>query len=187
MASVAESQTAAASFLSIRRYIETTYGQGSFRRVRDIVAETHPEFPQILTPGATYPTVWLFATIEAAHDLLGPEEFYESCGDAIVDYEVNVLFRFALKFSSPNWVFDRATEAWRKAHTTGSWVMAGRPGHLVARLVDFTTTIGYCRLLGAYFVRLLSLSGAQGVTVEHPGCAARGDGECTFVSRWRER
>lgn len=181
---VTESVTSAASFLSIRKYIETTYGSGSFRLVRDQVAEAHPEFPRVLSPGATYPTRWLFATIDAARAIYGPDDFYERCGRAIVDYEVNVLFRFALKLSSPNWLFDKATEAWRKAHSTGVWHMSGRPGTLTARLHDFVTTDSYCRLLRAYFVRLISLSGASNVSVEHPTCTARGDRECTFTALW---
>jgi hypothetical protein len=178
--------TAATSFLSIRNYVETTYGVGSFRRVRDAVVERgHPEFPQVMVPNGRYPTAMLLTMVDAAHDVLEAPDFYESCGRAIVAYEVNVFLRYVLKLASPLGVVERATESWRQAHSTGMWQIQGNVGDVVAELTDFETTAGYCRLLRAYFERLFQLTGAEAVTVEHPACRGRGDPACRYRVRWR--
>ncbi len=179
--------TAAHSFLSIRNYIEATYGAGSFRGVRDRLAARFPDFPTIFVPRAWYPTAALLAMVDAAHDLFGPEDFSERCGQKIVEYEVNVFLRFALRMTSPAWVLDKATEAWRSAHSTGTWQVSGTPGRVTARLDGFTTTAGYCRLLTAYFQALLERSGGRDVKVELIGCRGRGDASCVWLVTWNHR
>ena len=178
--------TAAASFLSIRNYIEAAYGAGTFRRVRDaVIARGFTGFPQVITPDARYPTAMLTAMVESAHDLLGPPDFYERCGRAIVDYEVHAIFRFALKLTTPLGVLRRASEAWRKVHSTGTWTVRASPGTADARLTDFPSTACYCRLLTGYFERLLTLTGARDAVIAHPLCLARGDTYCGFLAGWR--
>lgn len=180
--------TAATSFLSIRTYVESRYGAGSFRRVREAVVERgHPDFPNVLLPTAKYPTALLFATIDAGHDVLGPEDFYESCGRGIVEYEVNVFLRFAMKLASPRGVLDHATEAWRKVHSTGEWNVSGPDGAVAAELLGFVTTEGYCRMLAAYFRRLFELTGARGVGIQHVECRARGAKTCRYLATWKTR
>jgi len=180
--------TAATSFLSIRTYIESRYGTGSFRRVREAVVERgFADFPAVLLPTAKYPTAMLFATIEAARDVLGPEDFYEGCGRGIVEYEVNVFLRFAMKLASPRGILDHATEAWRKVHSTGEWNVTGPDGAAAAELIGFVTTEGYCRMLVAYFLRLLELTGARGVGVKHVECRARGAKSCRYLATWKTR
>lgn len=178
--------TASASFLSIRSYIEAGYGAGTFQRVRqEVRARGFDEFPQVLTPGARHPTAMLTTMVDTAHELLGPADFYERCGRAIVDYEINALFRFALQLSTPMGVLARASDAWRKVHSAGSWTVEGESGRTDARLTGFPTTAGYCRLLTAYFQRLFELTGAREVVMEHPRCVGRGDAYCGFMGRWR--
>lgn len=125
------------------------------------------------------------AMCDAAHDVLGPADFYERCGDSIVAFEVNLVLRFALQFSTPLWILDRATESWRKVHSAGTWAVRGTPGELTAQLSGFPSTTGYCRLLTAYFQRLLRLTGARELVIEHPQCRPRGDIACVFSGRWR--
>jgi hypothetical protein len=179
--------TAATSFLSIRNYIETTYGTGSFRAVREVIAARFPDFPPVLVPSARYRTPALFAILDAAHDLFGPADFYERCGRAIVRYEVNVFLRFALRLSTPSWVLERATDAWRAVHSSGRWEVTGTPGEVNARLVEFETTAGYCRMLSGYFETLLGLSGVAELTIEHRTCRGRGEASCLFIARWADR
>src|SRR5512143_1336174 len=111
-------RTAAHAFLSLRSYVEATYGAGSFRAVRAAIAGRYPAFPQVIVPASWHPTPAYQAMLEAAHDVFGPEDFYEKCGHATVAYEVSVFLRFVLRVTSPLWVVERATEAWRNSHTT---------------------------------------------------------------------
>lgn len=182
---MAAAMTTSASFLSVRNYIEARYGAGSFRRVRDVLHERgFTEFPHVLTPGAKYPTPMLTAMIDAACELFGSDDFYERCGRAIVEYEINVLLRFALQLTTPLGVVERAGDPWRKVHSAGNWTIDGDKYHVVAQLDGFPTTAGYCRLLTAYFHRLFELTGARNVVLEHPTCVARGNGACRFEGRW---
>jgi hypothetical protein len=180
-----EPTTVAYSFLSVRSYIESTYGAGSFRLVRSAIAERFPQFPPVISPGAWYPTAALTAILDAAHDHFGPEDFYERCGRAIVKDEVNVFMRFALRLTSPLWILEKANDTWRSAQTHGRWEISGKRGEANALLLDYPGTAGYCRLLTAYFEVLLGLTGASGLTVVHPKCRHRGEGACLFVARWR--
>ncbi|MCA1664671.1 MAG: hypothetical protein LC659_10445, partial [Myxococcales bacterium] len=66
-----------------------------------------------------------------------------------------------------------------------TWAVRGTPGELTAQLTGFASTTGYCRLLTAYFQRLLGLTGARELTIEHPQCRPRGDIACLFIGRWR--
>jgi hypothetical protein len=175
--------TAATSFISIRSYIEKTYGSANLKRVREAL----PALPVVVVPNARYPTALLQAMLDVAHDLLGPEDFYERCGRGIVAYEVNVFLRFVLKLGTPRGVLDKATESWRKVHSTGRWMVTGPDGAISAELIGFRTTVGYCRMLTAYFTQLLGLTGARGVTVVHPDCRGRGQPTCTFLASWRLR
>lgn len=123
-------------------------------------------------------------SIDAACELFGSDDFYERCGRAIVEYEINVLLRFALQLTTPLGVVERAGDPWRKVHSAGNWTIDGDKYHVVAQLDGFPTTAGYCRLLTAYFHRLFELTGARNVVLEHPTCVARGNGACRFEGRW---
>jgi len=181
-------ETAAMSFLSNRNYIETTYGTGSFRRVREaLLAGSWPEFPSVIVPNARYPTEMLIDLIDTARDVLGPEDFYERCGRGIVAYEMSVFMRFALRLTTPIGVLERATEAWRKVHSDGTWSWSGEEGAIMAILVGFPTKPGYCRFLSAYFKRLFELTGARDVKIEHPECSARGQRRCAYRATWHSK
>jgi hypothetical protein len=178
--------TFATSLLSLRRYVETTHGAGSFKVVREALHDKHAiTLHPILAP-AWYPTLWFLRGLDEARARFGPDDFYERFGHAAAEYEIHWIFRFALRLTSPFWLIERGAKEWPKAHDTGRWEVAkaGDRG-LRGTLFDFGIVHeGQCRSLTSWFTRACQMTGEKRAKVMHPFCRARGAKACVFDGEW---
>jgi hypothetical protein len=179
--------TASTSLLSLRRYVEDTYGQGSFKAIRDALHDKHAiTLPPVLAPAAWYPTTWFLRGMDEARARFGSDDFYERFGAAAAEYEIHWVFRFALRFTSPLWLVERGAKEWCRAHDTGRWEVSAVGDHgLRGTLYEFGIVHeGQCRSLTSWFTRACQMTGERRARVEHPICRARGAKLCVFQGEW---
>ncbi len=175
--------TYCATFLAVRAFVERRYGAGSFNVVRRGVRDVHDfALPPVIAPGSWHPTAAYTAAIDVARQRFGQSDaFLDELGFAQAEYEINMLFRFALKLATPEWLLMRGASAWRRAHNTGDWTMEAGPGWMRGKLEAFGVVhAGVCRVLIAWFQRACHMAGAPRARVWHPFCRARGDDCCVF-------
>jgi hypothetical protein len=180
-------QTFCASLISLRRYVHTQYGRGSFQRLAERMRRDHDiELPLALASRTWYPTTWFLAGMDAARDLFGPDDFYERFGSTAAEYEIPILFRWALRLTDPRGMLERASREWHKAHDTGRWcIESGDPRRMRGTLFGFGVVHeGQCRALTAWITRACRMTGAPKVRVWHPHCRAHGDSDCAFEGEW---
>src|SRR6185437_8773971 len=147
----AEPLTYCTSFLSLRRFVEERHGAGSFQKVREGLARQHRiELPPIIAPGAWYPTRAFALGLDVARNLWASPMFHEQFGAKAAEYEINLVYRVILRFTSPTWMLEQGTSVWNKAHNTGKWTIESKSGWMRGTLRDFGLVhAGYCRSLCA--------------------------------------
>jgi hypothetical protein len=181
-------RTSTRPFMSLRHFVETRYGSGSFAALRRELAKRHGlELDLVLRPNGWYPTAAFVRGLELGHELFGPDDFYELFGEAAAEYEISIFNRFVLRFTSPGWLVERGADVWSRSHDSGRWIVEReKPLHLRATLEGFAIpSDGFCRGLIGWFRRACAMTGVRDVVIEHPFCRARGLTACVFDGRWR--
>ena len=180
-------RSASITFATLQRFCNHLAGAGAFERVREQLRERHGiELDRIFAPDAWYPTELFVTSLDAAHDVLGPPSFYELYGEFGAVHEVNVLFRWMLRLTSPSFFLQRGTGMWGRFHDTGTWTIESAPRQLRGTLRDFGVVhAGYCRVVTSWMKRAAQMTGARDVSVMHSQCRASGAEACVFVGEWR--
>lgn len=183
---MAEPLTFCTSFLSLRRFVEETYGAGAFQKVREGLARTHHiELPAIIAPGAWYPTQAFASGLDVGRQIFGPPGFHEMFGAKAAEYEIHWVYRPLLRFKSPLWMLEQGATVWRKAHNTGTWTIESKDRWMRGSLRDFGLVhAGYCRSLCAWLSRACEMTGTVGLRVFHPECRVTGSAACVFEGEW---
>ncbi len=182
----AEPLTAATSFLSLRRFVEERYGQGSFQRIREALSARHNfRLPPIITAGSWYPSrAFALGMDEARHQFKAPE-FHEAFGAKAAEYELHWVYRPILRFTTPVWLIEQSADVWKKAHDTGAWSIESRPSWVRGTLKDFGLVhTGYCRSLTAWLQRACEMTCARRIRVWHPQCRVDNYPGCVFEGEW---
>ena len=180
--------TASIAFATLRRFCEHRAGAGAFEKVREALQQQQHDvdLDRVFAPDAWYPTAVFLACIDIARDLLGPPNFYELYGEFGAEHEVNVLFRWVLRLTSPAFFLQRGAGMWGKFHDTGTWSIESAPRQLRGTLRDFGVVHpGYCRVVQSWMKRAAMMTGAREVQVTHPQCRSAGAEACVFVGEWR--
>jgi hypothetical protein len=178
--------TYCASLLNLRAFAEAGLGEGAFSAVRATLERRFGHrLPPVLAPHAWYPTLWLCRAMDVAAEMSSDAQFYERFGAFAAGRDVRMVFRFALRFTSPLWLMERGAKEWRRAHDTGHWDVEGRDGYLRGTLHDFGVVhVGQCRSLTAWFNRAARMTGVKRLVVAHSRCRALGGGTCVFEGEW---
>ena len=179
--------TASIAFSTLQKFCEHQAGAGSFEKVREALLEQRGvQLDRAFAPDAWYPTEVFLAAVDLGRDILGPANFYELYGEFGAVHEVNVLFRWVLRFTSPTFFLQRGAAMWGRFHDTGSWTIESSPKLLRGTLHDFGIVhAGYCRVVQAWMKRASLMTGARDVAVTHPSCRANGAEACVFEGSWR--
>lgn len=180
--------TASIAFSTLRRFCDHRAGAGAFEKVREALQQQHREvdLDRVFAPDAWYPTAVFLACVDLGRDLLGPPNFYELYGDFGAVQEVNVLFRWVLRLTSPAFFLQRGATMWGRFHDTGTWTIESQPRMLRGTLRDFGVVhAGYCRVVQSWMKRASMMTGARDVQVVHPACRAQGAEACVFEGQWR--
>jgi hypothetical protein len=178
-------QISGGSVLSLRTYLERLQGPGTLDKVLDrMPPEEGAALRGIVLPVNWYPTLSFVHALHAAEGMLRDPHFYETYGAFAAEYQINAFQRFALKFSSPIYLLDRAGRMWRRFHDSGDWVVEGDRQHMKGTLRNFAVVDArYCRVVAAWIQRAGQMTGARG-EVAHPECRARGAAACVFAGWW---
>jgi hypothetical protein len=172
--------------LSFRAYLQSRFGPNAFARtVSTLPAEHFREFASSLEPASWYSTAAFVASIAAARDHFRAPQLPESYGTAAAAYELTLIHRFILRFTSPLWLLQRGSQVWRSYHNTGRWTIEAWPRRIRGTLRDFGIVDGmYCRVLAGWFRRAGEMTGAGQMRVVHPQCRATGAAACVFEGEW---
>jgi len=171
--------------MSLRAFLERTYGDGAFLRVVDhLPPEDGEHFRGIVLPLRWYPLGSFIRLAHGAHDLWHEDDFYERYGAFAAQYEISAFQRVLLRFTSPTYMLDRAGRVWRRFHDTGEWQVEGHARSMRGTLRSFALVDpGYCRILTAWIHRAAEMTGVHG-EVTHPECRARGAEAEVFQGTW---
>ncbi len=176
----------ATSFLSLRQFVDETYGAGSFRRLREALKQQHDiELPQPIVLGTWLPTLHLVTAQATAHELFGPPDFHARLGWAAAAYELTWLQRLAMRFTSPQFFLERGAQHWRGRHSSGTWTYDSRPHWIRGTLRDFAVVdAGFCAMMRAWLTHACVMTGAGKAYVVERECRAKGADACIFEGSW---
>ncbi len=173
------------ALMSLRAYVETTYGAEGFARVLAVLsAEDRDPFEHIVLPTEWYPVQTFIRAVDVATERFGPD-FPERYGEFGAEYEIGSFFRFILRFSNPGWLFDRGIKVWRGTHSSGTWELERGERYVRGALSNFAIlNPRYCKVLAGWFRRAALMTGAKSVKIEHPQCRCKGAPACSFELSW---
>jgi len=181
----AVAKIAGGSVLSLRTFVERTYGGGAFDRVLDTLPpEERDPLRGIVLPVAWYPARAFVHALHATEVTFGDAGVYERYGTFAAEFEINTFQRMVLRFTSPIFFLDRAGRLWHRFHDSGEWEVSGDARHMRGTLRNFAIVDAhYCRVLTAWIKRAGEMTGVRGDVV-HPECRALGAAACVFTGWW---
>jgi len=96
------------------------------------------------------------------------------------------MYKFLISFVNPRFVLKRVAQVWRQFHSDGEFSFENigeKEGQLV--LIDFPDIPLHHELSHIpYMKKVMEMSSAQNVQINHPKCMARGDDHCLFKVTW---
>jgi hypothetical protein len=172
--------------LSLRQFVDETYGPGSFRRLCEVLRQEHDiVLPSPIALGSWLPTAHLVTAQATAGKLFAAPEFHAQLGWAAAAYELNWVQRLAMRFTSPQFFLERGAQHWRGRHTSGTWTYDSRPHWIRGTLRDFAVVdAGFCAMMRAWLTHACVMSGAGKIYVVERECRANGAEACVFEGSW---
>ena len=175
------------AMLANRAFCEQNWGAAAFDQVlRGMPREHFDALSGIPMAQEWYPLASLMAFIDEAARVFECRDYYERIGAFQAEYDLRLVHRFLLKFTTPLWVFDRGGKLWNDYHNSGRWVLQGPgPRAVVATLHDFAfVNANHCRIVTGFLERIGQLTGTGSVKVTHRKCRATGSPACVFEGKW---
>lgn len=174
------------ALVSTIRYLTQTHGESGLRQVLTRLPRTDRERVErgFLVSG-WYPVDLMMRITRLACEEFGPETA-RALGAASADYALNVVYKIFFRVGSPQFTMSRATAMFRSYYDEGACrsVLAERGHGMVEVSGVLTPWPEFCERVHGWLRRVLELSGAQNVTIEHRSCIGRGDPLCLFEGRW---
>jgi hypothetical protein len=175
----------ATSFLSLRQFVDETYGPGSFRKLREALQRQHDiVLPPSIELGTWLPTVHLVTAYATAATLFETPDFHARLGWAAAAYELTWLQRLAMRFTSPQFFLERGAQHWRNRHSTGTWTYDARPRWIRGTLRDFVVDAGFCTMMRAWLTHACVMTGAGKIYIVERACRSKGADACVFEGNW---
>jgi hypothetical protein len=112
---------------------------------------------------------------------------WEFMGRYVAQRDLSGVYSSMIRPGDPAATLKRGTGIWKIYHDTGS-LQITLDGNDAARfdLVDFgLPSVEMCGVLRGWYAQLLSMAGAQEVTLKDSLCAARGDELCRWEAGWK--
>jgi hypothetical protein len=175
--------TSGNSILSLSNFLAEHHGPGAFAAV--LAELPNDDLSGIIIPQRQYPTASYIAAVDTACRLFDPDRMPERFGEWAARNNLNSLFRFLLKFSTPAWAVSRGTRVWRTFHSTGEWETEITDRTFHGTLRDFAVVNGnYCRVVAGWIRGAGRLTGADIFGVSHARCRSSGSPVCVFTAEW---
>lgn len=171
--------------MSLRAFLERTYGEGAFLRLVDQLPQGEgAPFRDIILPLSWYSVHSFMKLTHLARETWHEDDFYDRYGLFAAHYEISAFQRVLLRFTSPTYMLDRAGRIWRRFHDTGEWQVEGAHKSMRGTLRGFVVVDpGYCRILRAWIQRAAEMTGVRGL-VSHTACRAEGAPCEVFEGTW---
>ena len=161
---------------------------GWARVVEAVDQDTRKIVSGLLLPSSRYPLQHLVAVCEATDRIFGRGDL-RLCweiGEFAADYEVNMLHKVFLRVASLDYWFRIAGSAWRSYYSHGTLrpSVHGTSGTLT--LSDFNPiSKAVCYRFGGWVRRVVEMTNASGVTMQHTACVLDGADACVWQGSWR--
>lgn len=169
-------------------FVETRFGHEALPR---ILAELAPNERALLAgidPDGWYDTGPVLSFHRALDRLYGEGDLTlcKEIGRFSAEWALSSFLRFALRFTSPHRVFERAGSLWGQYHDTGVWEIPPRePQRISGILRDFgVADRAFCLRFQGWLVGAIELTGGRDAHVYETRCRALGDPHCEFSGTW---
>ncbi|HJZ88739.1 MAG TPA: hypothetical protein VKN99_26390 [Polyangia bacterium] len=179
-------------FLSVRKFVRTTYGEDALRALADHLA---PRGYAGVVTDVIYPEDWRtlaeFDALCVALDELfwkpGTERPSVRQGRYTCEDQLKWVHRVAMRLLRPSWLIENGVALWDKYCDVGKWeVRWPRPNQAGAILTEMPLmSESFCVSLVGWFERFYQLCGCRAVRVVHTSCRSRGDEVCRWDGSWQ--
>jgi hypothetical protein len=177
------------NFVGARHFVEQYRVPGAWPKVVAAMPAEHRDIANEALPVGWYPTEAFIALLQAIDRELGsgPLTIMPELGRFQAEHDLNVFFRFMLRFWSPAILIEKAAQVWDRYHDSGVWKVTRLGDHRVVG--EVTGWLGasdvICSSSTSYIRRLFELVGASKASVEHTQCITRGDDRCAWTIDWK--
>lgn len=172
-------------------YLREAYGPRATDRV---IARLPPEaierIRSVLLPVSWVPFLWFDALLREADQTLGRDDgtLAAGIGAAIADRELPTTHRLFIQSATPTMAVQRIPQLFRSYHERASARVTGdgNDGWTLELMGLEPDSHTHATSMGAFFARMLELTGARDVRIRVARCRERGDTTTTLSIRWRE-
>jgi predicted hydrocarbon binding protein len=177
------------SFAGARKFVEQHHGEPAWKSIVASLSESDQATVSSVVAVGWYPVMTYIALLRAIEKKIGGGRLaaMDALGRFQADHDLNVFYRFVLRFWSPAVLIEKTAEFWGRYHDTGTWDVRREGDHRV--IGSLSQWAGaeerMCAATVAYIARLFELVGAESPRVQHPECLARGGRRCLFVIDWK--
>lgn len=175
-------------FESTRVYTERQFGPEAVERVlREL-----PEDDRALLAGVQaigwYPVEPILRYHHALDHAFGAGDLNQcvEAGRFSASWSMNRVLKVFLRFKSPMWLVDKATQVWDRYHDTGTWKVSS-PGHnqITGELSGFAVKDpAFCARLCGWLEGAITVTGGTGAIAKETRCACNGGDQCVFQLSW---
>ena len=175
-------------FESTRKYTELTFGKQGVERVLerlsadDRYALSHV---QAMSWCSVDPVLKYHHALDRVHGI-GDLSLCFEAGRFSAGWSLNRVLKVFLRFKSPIWLVEKATNVWTRYHDTGRWtVTTPAPNRIIGELHDFAVRDdAFCARLRGWLHGAVEMTGGAQTRITEQRCAGRGEGRCTFELAW---
>ncbi len=184
---VGDPKTKGVGFTNVRAFTIERFGDAGWASLLEkIPAEDRSEIQSIIPMG--WYSLSLYARLIRVLDKVhgrGDLSMMKDLGRFEAENDLKTIHRIFLRFTNPAFIVEKTSQYWKHFHDTGTWNVT-RDDHGVSAVLDDWGCVdsALCRELVAYLTRVLELTGAKNVVLEHPKCRGRSDPQCIFRGRW---
>lgn len=187
-----DAKTKGIGFTNVRGFTHARFGEEGWEALIAALSLSDREELQSIIPIGWYSLPLYVRLIRKLDTLHGASDLalLQQLGRYEAEQDLSTVQRTFLRLMNPAFIVEKTGEYWKRFHDTGSWrverdATEGGRGGVNACLDGWgVVDAALCLELTAYVGRLLELSGAKNVSIEHSRCRARGDAQCVFHGRW---
>lgn len=172
------------------RYVRETWGEEMLRRVAEATApEARRHLEGEPMPVSWYPLVEMVEIDQRIVEIAmrGDMRLMQPFGATIAAYDLPSLYRALYRIGTPGFVLKSIGVAYRQYLRPG-WAkttLDGR-GRATVTIGDAVYPLYLCQYgIAGWIESAITLSGGEGVQIEHVACVHRGDATCQWQGRWR--
>jgi hypothetical protein len=181
--------TKGVGFINVSMFARERFGERGYAEVLSSLSDEDREALASVISVGWYDLALYARLIRALDRVRGKDDLslLSDLGRYEAEHDFTTIHRVFLRFANPDYVVEKAFELWRRFHDTGTWIIVRESERRMLGTLEEWGVVdeALCKELTAYLQRLLELTGAKDVRVQHATCRAIGSGSCVFIGTWR--